>query len=209
MGLLNIFKSSKTVLVVDGIAMGESFGMKGRVPPRQQMMLLRRLSRFARREKLEMIVVLVGEPLNKAPAGKRFEDGVLVLYSPSFEAHPKNLLKVLRSKGRGATLIAGRNVIRPGIPSVYVSTFRKAFDSLGLEGESERTERGGGRGRSRRRNGGGKSTGGNGGGKATGGNGGGKPAGGKREKPLEKPESPNRRGGAESDAISELIDLVD
>ncbi|MCK4565229.1 MAG: hypothetical protein KAU94_11215, partial [Verrucomicrobia bacterium] len=106
MGLFNLFNSSKTVVVVDGVSLNEALGMKGKVPPRNQLQMLRRLSRFTEREKVGMVVVLSGSPLHKAPAGKKFE-GITVLYSKSPEAHAKHVVKVAASKGTDTIVVSG------------------------------------------------------------------------------------------------------
>ena len=106
MGLFNLFKPARTVLVVDAVSLNESAGMKGKVPPRNQLQMLRRLARFAQREKIEVVAVLCGAPLNKAPAGKKFEE-IVVLYSKSPEDHAKFLAKTVQSKGAGAVLVSG------------------------------------------------------------------------------------------------------
>ncbi len=141
MGLFDLFKpASKSVLVVDALALNESMGMKGKVPPRSQLQVLRRLARFAQREKLEMVAVLTGAPLNKAPAGKKFED-ITVVYSDSPENHAKCLAKVAASKGSGAILVSGNDGVEKAVGSsvkkMRMSTFRKAFDTGndGMDGE--------------------------------------------------------------------------
>ena len=192
MGLFSLFKPGKTVVVVDGVSLNEASGSKGNAAPRNQLQLLRRLSRFAEREKLDVVAVLSGTPLNKAPAGKKFEQ-VTVLYSPSADAHPKHLVKVARSKGSGAVLVSGNAAVEKlalgsGTRTMRLSTFRKAFDIGSDGGESQ--ERNGGRNRPRRRpQRGGKN---------------GEPRGRQQERPAKKPES-----SSEADAISELIDLVE
>ena len=154
MGLFNLFKPAKTVLVVDAVSLNDSLGMKGKVPPRNQLQTLRRLSRFSQREKIEVVAVLTGKPLNKAPAGKKF-DGVLVLYSKSSEKHAKFLAKTAGSKGAGAVLVSGNaateKVAGSAIKKMRVSTFRKAFD-VGGDGEgSDRRDEGRGGNRPQRR----------------------------------------------------------
>jgi len=196
MGLFNLFKPSKTVVVVDGVSLNDAAGMKGNVAPRNQLQLLRRLSRFAEREKLEVVVVLSGSPLHKAPAGKKFEE-VVVVYSKSAEAHTKHVVKVAGSKGGGAILVSGNAAIEKmalaaGTKTMRLSTFRKAFDTGGNGAEGDRSERGGnergGRNRPPRRR--------------------------QQKQSSEqrsKPERPPKRKpeSSEADAINELIDLVD
>ena len=40
MGLFNLFKPAQTVLVIDTVSLNESLGMKGNVPPRNQLQLV-------------------------------------------------------------------------------------------------------------------------------------------------------------------------
>lgn len=189
MGLFSLFKSSKTVVVIDGVSLCESLGMKGKVPPRNQLQLLRRLSSFAQREKLAVVVVLTGSPLHKAPANKKFEE-ITVVYSKSPEAHAGYAVKTARSKGAGAIVVSGNSAIEKksgGLQTMRMSTFRKAFDVGGSDGEG--SERGGGnRGNSNRNR---------------------PPRRRQQKKTSEaKPEPPPKKQ-SDADAINELIDLVD
>jgi hypothetical protein len=193
MGLFGLFKSSKTMLVVDGLSLNEALGMKGKVPPRNQLQMLRRLSRFAEREKMGMVVVLAGSPLHKAPSGKKFE-GITVLYSKSPAAHAKHVAKVAASKGAGTIVVSGNAAVEKialgrGLGVMRVSTFRKAFDFGGSESDgSSRPERGGSDRNNRNR-----------------------PPRRRQQKQSsgeKKPERPPKES-SESDAINELIDLVD
>ena len=197
MGLFNLFKSSKTIVGVDGVSLNEALGQKGKIPPRNQLQLLRRLSRFSQREKLELLVVLSGSPLHKAPAGKKFED-ITVKYSKSPEAHAKYMVKVAKSKGAGVVLISGNAAIEKvalggGVKVMRVSTFRKAFDVGGSEGESN--DRGGNERRSR---------GGNDRGNRN------RPPRRRQQKQSDEKKSERpAKENSEADAINELIDLVD
>ncbi len=193
MGLFNLFKASKTVVVVDGASLNDALGMKGKIPPRNQLQLLRRLSRFAEREKVGMVVVLSGSPLHKAPAGKKFE-GITVRYSKSPEAHAKHVVKVAASKGDGAIVVSGNAAVEKmalgrGMGAMRVSTFRKAFDVGGNDSDGpRRTERGSNDRNNRNR----------------------PPRRRQPKKPSgeQKPERPPKES-SEADAINELIDLVD
>jgi len=202
MGLFNLFKPARTVLVVDVVSLNEATGQKGKIPPRNQLQMLRRLARFAQREKLEVIAVLTGTPLNKAPAGKKFEE-ITVLYSKSPEDHAKFLAKTAQSKGAGAVLItsnaATEKVAGNGVKKLRISTFRKAFDTGsddGGNGGNDRSE--GGNNRSR----------------------GNRPPRRRQQKPRNKDQDNNKKNepkaerkpkenNSEADAINELIDLVD
>ncbi|MBN2161750.1 MAG: hypothetical protein JXR25_09185 [Pontiellaceae bacterium] len=191
MGLFNLFKPAQTVLVVDVVALNDSVGLKGNVAPRNQLQSLRRLARFAQREKLEVIAVASGSPLNKAPAGKKFE-GIVVLYSQNAEEHGRFLAKTVRSKGSGAILVSGtaeaEKQLGSGALKMRISTFRKAFES---GGDPEPTERSSGNGNRGNRN----------------------PRNRSRQKPAvaqteNKPPRPQKEM-SQADAINELIDLVD
>ncbi|WP_372806779.1 hypothetical protein [Pontiella sp.] len=198
MGLFNLFKPARTVLVVDAVSLNESIGMKGKVPPRNQLQTLRRLSRFAMREKMEVVAVLCGTPLNKAPSGEKFE-GVTVLYSNSPDDHAKFLAKTASSKGGRCVMVsssvAAEKILGSSARKMRVSTFRKAFDTGG-EGDGpdgDRQERGGNQNGNR----------------------------GNRPPRRKQPKSSNNKANnepkkerppkqmTEADAINELIDLVD
>jgi hypothetical protein len=185
MGLFNLFKPAQTVLVVDTVALNESLGMKGNVPPRNQLQLLRRLARFSQREKLPVVAVLCGAPLNKAPAGKKFE-GITVVYTKS-DDHAKHLVQIANSKGAGAVLVSGGAAVEKlrggSAKSLRVSTFRKAFDSTGDSEGPDRSPPSGRGNRGPRKS---------------------------RPKPSSEPrqERPPKQA-SEADAINELIDLVD
>ena len=204
MGLFNLFKPGKTVIVMDGVSLNDASGMKGNVAPRNQLQLLRRLSRFAEREKVELVVVLAGSPLHKAPAGKKFEE-VTVLYSESPEAHTKHVVKVAGSKGGGAILVSANAAVEKmalstGTRTMRLSTFRKAFDAggNGAEGGGDRQERGGGeRGGNRSSNRPPR--------RRQPKKGGGEQQQRRKERPPKKAES----ASSEADAINELIDLID
>lgn len=187
MGLFNLFKPAQTVLVVDVVALNESLGMKGNVAPRNQLQTFRRLARFAQREKTTVIAVSSGAPLNKAPAGKRFE-GIVILYSKSKEAHPAFLVKTVRSNGAGAILVSGSDsaekLLGRSAGKMRISTFRKAFDA-GADSSTPERGSGGSRGnRPPRRN-------------------------RQKQTPSEPRQERAPKQMSETDAISELIDLVD
>ena len=196
MGLFDFLKSKKKVLVVDGLSLNGAMGMKGDVAPRNQLQVLRRLSRFAEREKVEVVVVLSGTPLNKAPKGEKFEE-VLVLYSASAENHAKYASKVARSKGKGAILVSSNAKVQElaaqaNLATMRVSTFRKAFDTNGNGGDNngERSQNGGRNRTPRRRTS--RST---------------EPR--KAEQKSRKPAPTPAPAPSQTDAINELIDLVD
>lgn len=209
MGLFSLFKPARTVLVVDAVSLNESMGQKGKMPPRNQLQMLRRLARFAQREKLEMVVVLSGAPLNKAPAGKKFEE-INVAYSKNMEEHAKYLAKAASSHGAGAVLVSGNaeaeKLAGSGVKKLRVSTFRKAFDVGGdNEGGNDRGDNNRSRGnrppRRRQPKQGNSSNNNN--------NNNNKDGSKNNNAPKQERPPKQQQKLSESDAINELIDLVD
>mgnify|MGYP006240262851 FL=1 len=134
MGLLKIFGNKKSI-VIDVISLYEALGVKGDVSPRTQLQILRRLTRFADRESINMIAILGGKPLHKAPNKKKF-DNILVLYSSSKEKHHKFVAKIAIKKN---ALLLTDNVeveklVGQSVEKMRLSTFRKVFD-VNIEGD--------------------------------------------------------------------------
>jgi hypothetical protein len=186
MGLFNLFKPGRQIVVIDGVSLNESLGVKGKVPPRNQLQLLRRLAGYGKREKLEMVVVLSGAPLHKAPAKKKFEN-ITVVYSKSLETHAAYAVGIARSKGSGTILVSGHSSVEKmagrGMKTMRMSTFRKAFDAGGNDADAADYGSRGGRGRSSRRR--------------------------QQKKGGEKKQEAAPKEPSDADAINELIDLVD
>jgi hypothetical protein len=129
---MGLFGTAKSVLVVDTAAVLKTKGVRGRAAPRQQLQLLRALSRIVQREKLKVTAVLVGAPLDKAPHNKVFE-GVRVRYAKSEEVLTKELIRALKQAGSAGVLVTEdvaleNRVIRSGAITLRVSTFRKLLD---------------------------------------------------------------------------------
>jgi hypothetical protein len=192
---MGLFGTAKPVLAVDFDAVLQTKGVRGRAAPRQQLQILRSLSRFVQREKIKVIAVMSGQPLDKAPHNKVFE-GVRVRYAQSEEGLSKELLKALRQAGPAGVLITEdavleKKVLLSGGTVLRISTFRKLLDD-GNEQLSGNNNGGNGGGRSngrrpRRR----------------------KPAAQTQNSsvPAEKEKARNVNGG--NDTISQMIDLVD
>ena len=139
---MGLFGTAKSVLVVDTAAVLKTKGVRGRAAPRQQLQILRSLSRFVQRENLKVIAVLAGDPLDKAPHNKVFE-GVRVRYAKSEEALDKELLKALRQAGSAGVLVTDEvaletRVLRAGGSILRVSTFRKLLDDGIEQNENDR-----------------------------------------------------------------------
>lgn len=196
MGLFsNLFKPASTVLVVDVAALNESLGMKGNVAPRNQLQTLRRLSRFSNREKIEVVAVVPGAPLNKAPNGKKFE-GIQVLYATDTNKVPAFVAKTTNSKGSGAIMVTGgdaaEKLVGASVGKLRMSTFRKAFDLGGdQDSSSDRNSSRGSRPprRNRQRSNNNQQN--------------------NESRKERAPKPPREKAPSQSDAINELIDLVD
>lgn len=129
---MGLFGTTKRTLVVDLAAVLKAKGARGRAQPRQQLQVLRSLSRLVQREKMNVTAVLVGKPLNKAPHNKKL-DGVRVRYAKSDDKLNKQLRKALAQAGNMGVLVTEdvaveKKVIRSGKDTLRVSTFRKLLD---------------------------------------------------------------------------------
>jgi hypothetical protein len=212
---MGLFGTAKSVLVVDTAAVLKTKGVRGRAAPRQQLQLLRALSRIVQREKLKVTAVLVGAPLDKAAHNKVF-DNVRVRYTQSEEGLTKELLTALKQAGTAGVLVTEdvaleNRVIKAGGTTLRVSTFRKLLDdgnepnenSGGNGGNSgnnnNRPPRNDRRDRDRNRNRGPRPN--------RGGN-------NQQVKPQQQPRPENedveeRSSSSGDDAISQMIDLVE
>jgi hypothetical protein len=201
---MGLFGTAKSVLVVDTAAVLKTKGVRGRAAPRQQLQLLRALSRIVQRENLKVTAVLVGAPLDKAPHNKVF-DHVRVRYVQSEEGVTKELLSALKQAGSAGVLVIEdvaleARVIKSGGTTLRVSTFRKLLDDGGEPqeggGNNNRPPRNNRRDRNRGPR---QSRGGNN-------------APQQQQQPRQQPEKAAReepRGNGGDDAISQMIDLVE
>lgn len=190
---MGLFGTAKPVLAVDFDAILQTKGVRGRAAPRQQLQILRSLSRFVQREKIKVIAVMTGQPLDKAPHNKVFE-GMRVRYAQSAEMMAGELLKALKQAGSSGILVTDnieleKKVRQGGGATLRISTFRKLLDD-----SNESLS--------------GNNNGGNGGGRSNGR----RP---RRRKPAAKTQNSSvpaenaRNENSNADTISQMIDLVD
>ncbi len=149
---MGLFGTTKRTLVVDLAAVLKAKGARGRAQPRQQLQVLRSLSRLVQREKMNVTAVVVGKPLNKAPHNKKF-DGVRVRYAKSDDKLNKQLRKALAQAGDMGVLVTEdvaleKKVIGSGKDTLRVSTFRKLLD----DGNEPLNNQGGGNRNNRNNN---------------------------------------------------------
>ncbi len=129
---MRLFGTTKRTMVVDLDAVLKSKGVRGRAQPRQQLQILRLLSRMGQREKVNVTAVFVSEPLSKAPHNTVF-DGVRVRYAKSDDDMKPQLLAGVKQAGGSAVFVTEdvameNKVIRSGKDTLRVSTFRKLLD---------------------------------------------------------------------------------
>ncbi len=199
---MGLFGTAKSVLVVDTAAVLKTKGVRGRAAPRQQLQLLRALSRIVQREKFKVTAVLVGAPLDKAPHNKVFE-GVRVRYAKTEEVLNKELNKAFKQAGANGVLVTEdialeNRVIKSGGITLRVSTFRKLLDDGNEQGENRgnnnnnRPARNNRRDRGSRQNRGGNQ---------------------QKQQPRQRSENENveerNNNNSSDDTISQMIDLVE
>ena len=132
---MGLYGTSKRTMVVSIDDILRNKGARGQTAPRQQLQVLRSLSRVVQREKLNVTAVIAGKPLNKAPHNKKF-DGVRVRYAKENGKIGAELIKSLKQAGSAGVLITEDIVletkaIRGGFDTLRSSTFRKLLEDGG------------------------------------------------------------------------------
>lgn len=135
---MGLFGTGKQTMVVSIDAILKSNGARDQVAPRQQLQILRSLSRVAQREKLNVTAVITGKPLNKAPHNKVF-DGIRVRYAKTADQIGTELIKALKQAGSAGVLVTEdveleKKALRGGSDTLRTSTFRKLLDDSGDAG---------------------------------------------------------------------------
>lgn len=195
---MGLFGTVKSVLVVDTAAVLKTKGVRGRAAPRQQLQLLRSLSRIVQREKLKVTAVLVGSPLDKAPHNKVFE-GVRVRYAKTEEFLTRELLKALKQTGSAGVMVTEdpaleKRILKSGGITLRVSTFRKLIEDGNEQNENSgggnRPQRNDRRNRGPRQNRGGNQQ-------------------QNKQQQTRPADEPTEERSSGNDAISQMIDLVE
>ncbi|AKJ63800.1 NYN domain-containing protein [Kiritimatiella glycovorans] len=124
-------------VVVDGDAMLKASGCRGKAAPRDQIRVLRQLGRFAQKEKIDMIVVLTGKPLRKAPDDASFE-GIHVRYAETSTRAQKKIWNLFRRRRKKTTVVTDdsemeQRIMEAGGAALRAGTFNKAVN---IEGEN-------------------------------------------------------------------------
>ncbi|MCZ7592155.1 MAG: NYN domain-containing protein [Kiritimatiellae bacterium] len=141
MGLLDSIKSvfgggassgrgTDCVFIVDAEKLADS--RDGRTGPVERFRAIQQLSRFADREKVEIIAILAGRPLREVANGDSF-NSVRVFYVDENSSAADQIEKTLGSvSGRKAVVITNDKQLDArlngrGVSTLRVSTLRKAF----------------------------------------------------------------------------------
>lgn len=130
--------AARRVYIVDAAPLASSNGQRSRLAPRTQLNILRQLSQFARKEGIEIFAVFEGQPLHRAPDGRKFDD-VVVRYAPTGQALNSLVLELLAEASRRKEVLvitADREldaaVVSRGGTTMRVSTFKKALEKVGV-----------------------------------------------------------------------------
>ena len=145
--LLGLSKKSGTAsnrkryYIVDGGTLDSNSSDRQRLSPRNQMDMLRRLSRFVKREKVELCVIFEGKALNDAPDGKKHQD-VMVYYAPQKTSYRIGQLCDEKRGWQVLVITTDKNVesetMRKNGELMHSTTFKKALESDGSNGGRER-----------------------------------------------------------------------
>ena len=195
---MGLFGTRKRTMVVSLDAILKSKGVRGQAAPRQQLQILRALSRLVQREKVNVTAVIAGKPLNKAPHNKTF-DHVRVRYAKTADKIGRELVKSLKQAGSNGVLVTEdvqleKKVIRAGSDTLRISTFRKLIDDGGDNGGDQNN------GGNRDRNNGDRNNGGRNNRRNR----------DRGPRPERKKQGPKKAAPKkEVDEISQMIDLVD
>ncbi len=209
----------KTTLLVDAASLAAAGPSNGRLSPRDQINILKRLARFGEKEGLEVQAVFEGEALRKIPDGQVFE-GVRVFFTGKDAPLDPLLQKRLQALGGARTTVVLRSMetearaVQQGARALRPSTFRKALETIsgnGAESGRGSGRSGGERGTPSNRRGGRSGNRPQNRRSSQGGQGGQSGSGNRRR----RPQSSGGKGGGgkdkpkSNDTVSDLIDLVE
>ncbi|RKX32432.1 MAG: hypothetical protein DRP22_02295 [Verrucomicrobia bacterium] len=138
-------KGARSTYIVDGSDLNQELRSRRRMAPREQLALLDRVSRFARRENIKLVVVFESRPLRKVPQGAEYRD-VAVYYAGMRDNLADTILNLMHKlRGRTeVTVVTSNNQLEDRIRQsggriMRCSTFRKALEST--SGREQRRER--------------------------------------------------------------------
>lgn len=134
----------RAVFIVDGAALlpGRT---SGRLAPKEQIQILRKLAIFASRENSKVICLFEGRPLREVSDGGEFAPGVRVFFAPdpvTLERQMKDLLGTRRSRRKVAVVGNAkleRELSTLGCRLIRGNTFRKAVELTISIGDSSQS----------------------------------------------------------------------
>jgi hypothetical protein len=179
--------SSRRVYVIDPAGWSRDKKGRERLAPGVQVKILQRLSRFAKKEAVDITAVFEGKELRAVKHKGEFQ-GIRVYFAGSAGASCSDtILSAAKDRRRSArvTVITDDASLTPSIESaggdaMRLSTFRKALDGpAGKNGDGDRSQRGGRKGR------------------------------GGRKRPSDSQPAQKEKQPAARDPVSDLIDLVE
>lgn len=140
--------TSRTYLV-DAEKLAEAREGQGRLGPHERFHAIQTLSRFAEREKINLVAVVGGRPLREVAHGEAF-NGVRVFYVEAEKSIADQILHVLDRELRGRAVVVTNDkqlesrLQERGVGTLRVTSLRRALEGGGGEGGGE-----GGRNRDR------------------------------------------------------------
>lgn len=128
-------KGVRCAYIVDVGGLNEQLRSRRRMAPREQLALLDKVSRFARREKVKLFMVFESRPLRKVPDGSEYRE-VGVYYSGEREKLANTIIRLFhRLKGTtDITVVTSdgsieEEVTRCGGKIMHSSTFKRALEA--------------------------------------------------------------------------------
>ena len=145
-------RDTNRTYVVDAEKLAESREGQGRMGPQERFHAIQTLSRFAEREKINLVAVVGGRPLREVAHGEVL-NGVKVFYVEAEKTMADQIQQVLDREIRGRPVVVTNDkqletrLQEKGISTLRVSSLRRALDGNGGEGGGGGGGEGGGRDR--------------------------------------------------------------
>jgi hypothetical protein len=145
-------RDTSRVYLVDAEKLAES--REGRMGPQERFHAIQTLSRFAEREKLNVVAVVGGRPLREVAHGDAF-NGVRVFYVEAEKTLADQMIQVLDRELRGRAVVVTNDkqletrIQERGGSTLRLTSLRRALDSNNNGENGGGGERGDGRNRER------------------------------------------------------------
>jgi len=130
-------KGARSAYIVAGGDLNQELRARRRMAPREQLALLDRISRFARRENIKLFVVFESRPLRKVPHGAEYRQ-IGVFYSEGRNRLADTIVGLFQRLRRSTdvTVVTSDDQLearirRSGGKIMRSSTFRKALEAAG------------------------------------------------------------------------------